>query len=49
MGKSIYYVGDIGAGHTVKALNNLLIAGTLVMTSEALIVATKLGLSQRRL
>jgi 3-hydroxyisobutyrate dehydrogenase len=48
MGKNIYYVGDIGAGHTVKALNNLLIAGTLVMTSEALIVATKLGLSPEK-
>jgi len=48
IGKNIYYLGDIGAGHTVKALNNLLIAGTLVMTSEALIVATKLGLSPEK-
>ncbi len=45
MGKNLYYVGKIGAGHTVKALNNLCAACTVLITSEALVVATKLGLS----
>ena len=45
MGQNIYYLGKIGAGHTVKALNNLCSACSMVITSEALVVATKLGLS----
>jgi 3-hydroxyisobutyrate dehydrogenase len=45
MGQNIYNVGKIGAGHTLKALNNLCSACSLVITSEVLAVATKLGLS----
>jgi len=45
IGQNIYYLGKIGAGHTVKALNNLCSACSMVITSEALVVATKLGLS----
>lgn len=45
MGKNIYYLGKIGSGHTVKALNNLCSACNMAITSEALVVATKLGLS----
>lgn len=45
MGKNIYYLGKIGSGHTVKALNNLCSACSMAITSEALAVATKLGLS----
>lgn len=45
MGHNIYYVGKAGAGHTLKALNNLCSACSMVITSEALVVATKLGLS----
>lgn len=48
MGKNIYYLGKIGAGHTVKALNNLCSACSMVITSEALVVATKLGLSPEK-
>lgn len=48
LGKNIYYVGKIGAGHTVKALNNLCMACSMVITSEALVVATKLGLSPQK-
>jgi 2-hydroxymethylglutarate dehydrogenase len=44
MGKNIYYVGKIGSGHAVKALNNLCSAGTMAITSEAMVVATKMGL-----
>ena len=45
MGQNIYYLGRIGAGHTVKALNNLCSACSMVITAEALVVATKLGIS----
>jgi len=48
MGQNIYYLGGIGAGHTVKALNNLCSACSMVITSEALVLATKLGLSPER-
>ena len=45
MGKNIYHVGKIGSGHTVKALNNLCSACSMTITAEALVVATKLGIS----
>jgi 3-hydroxyisobutyrate dehydrogenase len=45
MGQNIYHVGKIGAGHTLKALNNLCSACSMVITSEALVVAAKSGLS----
>lgn len=45
MGQNIHYLGKIGAGHTVKALNNLCSACSMVITAEALVIATKLGLS----
>jgi 3-hydroxyisobutyrate dehydrogenase-like beta-hydroxyacid dehydrogenase len=44
LGRKIYYVDKIGAGHTVKALNNLCSACSICITGEALVVATKLGL-----
>ena len=48
MGKNIYYVGKAGAGHTVKALNNLCSACSMLITAEALVVATKLGLEPKK-
>jgi 3-hydroxyisobutyrate dehydrogenase len=48
MGKSIYHLGKIGAGHTVKALNNLCSACSMIITSEALTVAKKLGLAPEK-
>ena len=48
MGQDTYYLGKIGAGHTVKALNNLCSACSMVITSEALIVAKKLGLTPEK-
>jgi len=48
MGQDTYYLGKIGAGHTVKALNNLCSACSMVITSEALIVAKKLGLAPEK-
>lgn len=36
-------VGPVGAGHAVKALNNLLSASHLLMTSEAVLAASRFG------
>ncbi|ASR39492.1 3-hydroxyisobutyrate dehydrogenase [Prauserella marina] len=40
----IVHCGDIGAGHTVKLLNNFLNAVTLSATSEVMVAAKKAGL-----
>jgi 3-hydroxyisobutyrate dehydrogenase len=44
MGSKVVHVGAIGAGHAMKALNNLLAATTLVATSEVFAVGRKFGL-----
>jgi len=44
-GERIFYVGDHGAGHLVKALNNLLSATTLASASEATLVAQRAGVA----
>jgi 3-hydroxyisobutyrate dehydrogenase-like beta-hydroxyacid dehydrogenase len=44
IGEHIVHVGDIGAGHTAKALNNLITATTLAITSEAMALGVKMGL-----
>jgi len=45
LGEKIFHVGPIGAGHAMKALNNMVSAATVVATSEAMVLATKAGLS----
>ena len=47
MGSRVMHVGDVGAGHAVKALNNLLSATHLLATSEAMAAATEFGLDAR--
>ena len=44
MGKQIFHVGPLGAGHAVKALNNYLGAAGTLAGFEALIVARAFGL-----
>jgi 3-hydroxyisobutyrate dehydrogenase-like beta-hydroxyacid dehydrogenase len=44
IGTNIIHVGALGAGHTIKALNNLLTATTLGITAEALSIGVKMGL-----
>lgn len=44
LGTTIHYVGGHGAGHTIKALNNLVSATTLAVTAEAVALAIKAGL-----
>lgn len=44
MGKSLVHAGDVGAGHAVKALNNLLSASHFAATSEAISIGRRFGL-----
>ncbi len=44
LGKDVIRVGDVGAGHALKALNNLLSATSLLASAEALIAAQEFGL-----
>lgn len=49
IGTQIIHVGRIGAGHTAKALNNLITATTLAITSEALALGVKMGVDAQKL
>lgn len=49
IGSNIVHVGGIGAGHTIKVLNNLISATTLVVTGEALALGTKMGLQPNKM
>jgi 3-hydroxyisobutyrate dehydrogenase len=44
MGKQVFHLGPLGAGHTMKCLNNLVTALTLTATAEALVTGTRCGL-----
>jgi 3-hydroxyisobutyrate dehydrogenase len=44
IGKRVVHAGDVGAGHAVKALNNLMSAAHLLTSSEALIAGRRFGL-----
>lgn len=48
MGKKITVMGPIGAGHTMKVVNNYLSACAMAATAEAVTVAAKAGLSPQR-
>jgi 3-hydroxyisobutyrate dehydrogenase len=48
-GEKIVHVGDHGAGHLVKSLNNLLSATTLASAAEAVILAEKAGVAPEAL
>ena len=45
MGREIVHVGELGSGHILKSLNNALYATSIIASSEALLVAKKLGVS----
>jgi 3-hydroxyisobutyrate dehydrogenase len=47
LGKQIFHVGPLGAGHAVKALNNYLGAAGTLAGFEALLVARAMGLAPR--
>lgn len=39
----VFHVGDVGAGHAVKAINNMLLAVHLLATAEGLVALAKQG------
>jgi 3-hydroxyisobutyrate dehydrogenase len=47
IGKSVRHVGDVGAGHALKALNNLLSAVHLLASCEALAIGREFGLDPK--
>lgn len=44
MGKSVHHLGELGAGHTMKCINNLITAITLTATAEGLVMGKSAGL-----
>jgi len=44
IGARVVHAGDVGAGHAVKALNNLMSAAHLLASSEALVAGQRFGL-----
>jgi 3-hydroxyisobutyrate dehydrogenase len=49
LGKKIIHVGGIGAGHTMKAVNNLVFGVTLAGVAEAFVLGVKAGLSAEKM
>lgn len=46
MSKKIFYIGSVGSGHALKALNNYLSAASLYATSEVMLMVKQLGIPQ---
>jgi 3-hydroxyisobutyrate dehydrogenase len=44
MGKQVFHLGPVGAGHAMKCINNLITAVTLLATAEGLTIGKKFGL-----
>jgi 3-hydroxyisobutyrate dehydrogenase len=44
MGKQVFHLGSIGAGHAMKCINNLITSNTLIATTEGLIIGKRFGL-----
>jgi 3-hydroxyisobutyrate dehydrogenase len=49
MGKTLFEVGKLGAGHTAKALNNVVAACNYAVLAEALLIAELYGIDQETL
>jgi 3-hydroxyisobutyrate dehydrogenase len=47
MGKEIFHMGNVGSGHIMKAVNNVLNACNVAATAEVMTLATKAGLNPR--
>lgn len=48
VGPDLFHVGAVGAGHAMKALNNLVSAGGLLIAAEAINVARRFGIDPHR-
>ena len=44
MGRKVFHLGELGAGHAMKCVNNLITAMTLLTTAEGLAIGTRYGL-----
>jgi 3-hydroxyisobutyrate dehydrogenase len=44
MGRAVHHVGPLGAGHTMKCINNMITAMTFIATAEGLAVGKRAGL-----
>lgn len=44
MGKQVFHLGPVGAGHTMKCVNNLITAMTFMATAEGLTIGKRYGL-----
>ncbi len=44
MGRSVHHVGPLGAGHTMKCINNMITAMTFIATAEGLAIGSRAGL-----
>jgi 3-hydroxyisobutyrate dehydrogenase-like beta-hydroxyacid dehydrogenase len=44
MGKKVFHLGPVGAGHAMKCLNNLITSMTFMATAEGLTIGKKFGL-----
>jgi 2-hydroxymethylglutarate dehydrogenase len=49
MGKNIFHIGEHGAGHTMKCLNNMLFAINMMGVCEALVLGAKAGLTPEKI
>jgi 3-hydroxyisobutyrate dehydrogenase len=48
MGRNVFHVGPIGAGHAMKLVNNMCSGGILALTIEAVAVAARAGVDPAR-
>jgi 3-hydroxyisobutyrate dehydrogenase len=46
-GKTIIHVGEVGAGHAIKALTNTIMGATVWITSECMLVAKRYGIDMK--
>lgn len=44
MGRAVFHLGELGSGHAMKCINNMITAMTLTATAEGLAIGTRCGL-----
>jgi 3-hydroxyisobutyrate dehydrogenase-like beta-hydroxyacid dehydrogenase len=47
LGEKIFFVGEHGAGHTIKLINNMIFAGVMSVTAEGLVLGERVGLDMK--
>jgi len=46
--ENIFHIGDVGAGHKIKLINNFAAIGQMALTAEALAACAKLGVDPKK-